>query len=64
VRGDLTLHGQTHPLKLDVQSQNGHFKGDAPLKQRDFGIEPVSVGGGAVKVKDELRVEFDIVAKP
>ncbi len=64
VRGDLTLHGQTHPVKLDVQSQNGHFKGAAPLKQRDFGIEPVSVGGGAVKVRDELRVEFDIVAKP
>jgi hypothetical protein len=33
------------------------------LKQRDFGIEPVSVGGGTVKVKDELRVEFEIVAK-
>ena len=26
VRGDLTLHGQTRPVKLDVQSQNGHFK--------------------------------------
>jgi polyisoprenoid-binding protein YceI len=64
VRGDLTLHGQARPVKLDVQSHNGHFKGAAPLKQRDFGIEPVSVGGGAVKVKDELRVEFDIVAKP
>lgn len=64
VRGDLTLHGQTRPVKLEVQSQNGHFKGAAPLKQRDFGIEPVSVGGGAVKVKDELRVEFDILAKP
>ena len=64
VRGDLTLHGQTRPVKLDVRAQNGHFKGAAPLKQRDFGIEPVSVGGGAVKVKNELRVEFDIVAKP
>ena len=64
VQGDLTLHGQTHPVKLEVQQQNGHYQGAAQLKQRDFGIEPINIGGGAVKVKDELRVEFDIVAKP
>jgi len=34
------------------------------VKQKDFGIEPIVVGGGAVKVKNELRVEFDIMAKP
>ncbi|MGH9547076.1 MAG: YceI family protein [Terriglobales bacterium] len=64
VTGDLTLHGQTHPVTLEIQVQDGHYKGAAWLKQRDFGIEPVSVGGGAVKVKNELRVEFDIMAKP
>jgi polyisoprenoid-binding protein YceI len=64
VAGNLTLHGQTRPVKLDVQAKNGHYQGAAQLKQRDFGIEPISVGGGAVKVKNELRVEFDIVAKP
>jgi polyisoprenoid-binding protein YceI len=63
VRGELSLHGQTHPLRLEVQSEKGHYRGTAALKQRDFGIEPVSVGGGTVKVKDELRVEFEIVAK-
>lgn len=64
VSGDLTLHGQTRPVKLDVRAVNGHYQGSAQLKQKDFGIEPISVGGGAVKVKNELRVEFDIVAKP
>jgi polyisoprenoid-binding protein YceI len=64
VSGDLTVHGKTRPVKLEVKLQNGHYQGSAQLKQRDFGIEPISVGGGAVKVKDELRVEFDIVAKP
>jgi polyisoprenoid-binding protein YceI len=64
VSGDLTLHGQTRPVKLEVRVQNGRYQGSAQLKQRDFGIEPISIGGGAVKVKDELRVEFDIVAKP
>ncbi len=64
VAGDLTLHGQTRPVKLEVQAKNGHYQGAAQLKQRDFGIEPISVGGGAVRVKNELRVEFDVVAKP
>ena len=61
---DLTLRGQTRPLKLAVRAQGEHYQGTVELKQKDFGIEPISVGGGAVKVKNELRVEFDIVAKP
>ncbi len=63
VHGDLTLHGQTRPLKLEVQGQNGHYQGTVELKQRDFGIEPVKVGGGTEKVKDELTLEFQIVGK-
>jgi polyisoprenoid-binding protein YceI len=61
ITGDLTLHGQTRPLKVNVDGQSGHYKGEAELKQKDFGITPINVGGGAVKVKNELRVEFDIV---
>src|SRR3984893_13432730 len=61
VRGDLTLHGQTHPVKLELKGQSAHYQGTAELKQRDFGITPVRVGGG--KVKDEGRVEFQIVGK-
>lgn len=64
VRGDLTLHGQTHPVAIEVHGQHGHYEGSAHLKQREFGIEPFSAAGGAVKVKDELQVNFDIVAKP
>jgi hypothetical protein len=30
------------------------------LKQTDFGIQPVSVAGGTIKVKDELEIEFTI----
>jgi polyisoprenoid-binding protein YceI len=64
VRGDLTMHGQTRLVSFEVRGQGGHYLGAAELKQRDFGIEPINVGGEAIKVKDELRVEFDIVAKP
>src|SRR3989454_1834135 len=61
--GDLTIHGETRPVKVRVEGENGHYRGTAELKQKDFGITPVTVGGGAVKVKNELRVEFEIVAR-
>lgn len=60
LRGQLSLHGVTRPLIVNVQTGNGHYTGNAILKQRDFGITPVTIAGGTVKVKDELKVEFDI----
>jgi|SRR5262249_26338345 len=63
VQGDLTLHGQTKPVKIDVEKREARYRARAELKQKDLGITPVTVGGGTVKVKNELRVEFDIVAK-
>ena len=63
VTGDLTLHGVTRPLTFAVARREGHFRGTASIRQRDFGIQPISVAGGTVKVKDELRVEFDVVER-
>jgi hypothetical protein len=37
-------------------------EGDVSLLQTDFGITPIKVGGGAVKVKDKIRMRFDVVA--
>src|SRR5438874_13692273 len=63
ILGDLTIRGETRPVKVRVEGQNGHYRGIVELKQKDFGITPVTVAGGTVKVKNELRVEFDIVSK-
>jgi polyisoprenoid-binding protein YceI len=63
VRGQLTLHGQTRPLTATVSSANGHYRGSLALKQSDFGIKPITIAAGTVKVKDELKIEFDIVAR-
>lgn len=63
VVGELTIHGRTRAVTVSVARRDGHYRGAAVIRQRDFGIEPISIAGGAVKVKDELRVEFDIVAR-
>jgi len=63
VSGDLTLHGQTHPVKAEVEGRDGHYTGTAQLRQTDFAIKPVSIAGGSVKVKDEVRVEFDLFSR-
>jgi len=63
VEGSLTLHGQTRLIRGQVEGQGGHYRGWAQLKQKDFGMTPVVVAGGTVKVKDEVRVEFDVRGK-
>jgi polyisoprenoid-binding protein YceI len=61
VTGDLTLHGQRRPILAEVQYAEGAYTGRSTIKQTDFGINPVSVGGGVVKVKDQLEVQFVVV---
>ena len=60
VHGTLDLHGQSHPVTVDVALKDGVYRGTATLKQTEFGIKPVTAAGGTVKVKDEIKVEFEI----
>jgi|SRR6266542_5076729 len=60
VTGRLTIRGQTRPIAFPVARANGTYRGEVAIKQRDFGIEPIKVAGGTVKVKDELKVQFEI----
>jgi polyisoprenoid-binding protein YceI len=58
----LTLHGKKQPVAVEVSLKDGHYRGSASFKQSSFGISPISIAGGTVKVKDEVKIEFDIVA--
>jgi polyisoprenoid-binding protein YceI len=60
VEGQLSLHGMSRPITVRVRTENGRYLGTCTLSQREFGIEPISIAGGTVKVKDELKIEFDI----
>lgn len=61
VAGNLSLHGHARSISLHVIRSGERYRGEVLLKQRDFGITPISIAGGSVKVKDELKIEFDIV---
>jgi polyisoprenoid-binding protein YceI len=67
IHGNLNLHGQTRLIAIDAQVA---FQGDMlrafgsfPLWQTDFHIRLFSIAGGTLKLKDELALRFDIVAR-
>ena len=64
--GQLSLHGVTREhivsARVTVGPDRLRASGDFSLHQTDYGIELVSVAGGALKVKDELKCSFDILA--
>ncbi|HJZ96009.1 MAG TPA: YceI family protein [Candidatus Solibacter sp.] len=60
LHGSLTLHGETRPVVVEVRERDGRYVGASRFRQTEFSIKPVKVAGGAVRVKDEIRVEFDI----
>lgn len=65
--GDLTLHGVTrsHPITARVYLMGDMLRGSAEssLRQTDFGIKLVNVAGGMLKVKEEVKLTFDLVAR-
>jgi polyisoprenoid-binding protein YceI len=64
VHGNLTLHGQTHTVDVEVRVDGEHYVGTSRFKQTEFGIQPVKVAGGTIRVKDEVRIEFNIQLAP
>ncbi|MEN3335447.1 MAG: hypothetical protein V7641_4812 [Blastocatellia bacterium] len=66
ITGDLTLHGTTRAITMTAMvtfyEASLQAEGQFALRQSDYGIKPVSVAGGTIKVKDELKFAFNIVA--
>ena len=67
VSGNLSFHGVTRsqsvPVRITSLGEMIRASGDFTLKQSDYKIKPVSVAGGALKLKDELRFSFEMVAQ-
>ena len=67
VNGKLSFHGVIRDQSITVRIMNAvemlRISGDFMLRQSDFRIKPVSVAGGALKLKDELKFTFEIIAR-
>ena len=67
LNGELALHGITRsqPVAARVTLQGDRLRatGECSICQSGYGIRPVSAAGGTVKLKDELKLSFDISAR-
>jgi polyisoprenoid-binding protein YceI len=67
ITGNLSLHGATRDHSLDahvlVNGKTLRAQGEFQLRQSDYNIKQVSVMGGTLKVKDDVKLSFDIVAQ-
>jgi polyisoprenoid-binding protein YceI len=66
IKGSLTLRAITRDCEINTQviasSDTLRANGEFPLLQSNFNIKPVTAVGGTIKLKDELKCSFDIVA--
>ena len=68
VSGNLTIRGKSSPVVIPVvvsHLDDGTWKvtGNFKFKQTTFGIEPIKLIGGTVRVKDELETEWELFLK-
>lgn len=64
---DMELHGVVKPidLRLRLETANNQLvaRGDTTIRQTDFGMRPVTVAGGTIKVKNEVQGRFVLVGR-
>jgi len=67
LNGELSLHGITRnqviPARIFVDETSLKASGEFSLRQSDYNIKLVSAAGGTIKVKDELKFSFELVAR-
>jgi len=67
LNGLLKFHGvsQAQPItaRIAVFGDMLRASGKFSLMQSDYGIKPITVAGGALKVKDELQFSFEMVLR-
>jgi polyisoprenoid-binding protein YceI len=67
LNGDLNLHGVSKRIAVPIEAtqspQQLRATGKYTLKQTDYDIKVYSAAGGTVKVKNDVVINFNIVAK-
>jgi polyisoprenoid-binding protein YceI len=58
-KGDLSIAGKSSDVTIPINVSGDKISGSATLNQSDFGVKPFSTMMGALKVKDQVTVEFE-----
>lgn len=68
IDGKLTIFGDPRPVRLDLSIEAAdagfHVTGRGTIRQTDWGIKPYSAFMGALKIKDEVEIRFDVKVGP
>lgn len=59
VKGELTIAGNSSTVEAPLNVSDDKISGSITLKQSDFGIKKFSALMGALKVADEVTVEYE-----
>jgi polyisoprenoid-binding protein YceI len=62
--GELTIMGVTQPVMVQGRVTDGRVVGGATVVQSRWGIRPYSAFFGALRLRDEVKVDLDIVPTP
>lgn len=60
VEGDLTVMGRVKPLRVRAVLEDGRVRGGATVRQSRWGVKPYSAFFGALRLADDVEVEFDV----
>lgn len=64
IDGDLTIAGSTQPVTVRGHVTDSRARGGTTVVQSRWGIKPYSAFFGALKLRDEVEVEFDVALTP
>jgi len=62
--GELTIMGVTGPVTVQGRVTDGRVVGGATVVQSRWGIRAYSAFFGALKLRDEVKVDFDVALTP
>jgi polyisoprenoid-binding protein YceI len=67
IDGNLTLHGVTKPIRIPAtvsfEGNDLHAAGEFDIDRDDFGVKATSAFHGTIRVKNNIKFVFDIIAE-
>ena len=68
INGQLSLHGVTRnqPMETELRLYTDGLRlmGESTLLMSDYHMKPVKAVGGTIRLKDELRISFELLGLP